>query len=77
METDKCRSCGEEVDVEYLLVTECQDILCEACLMHHDCDECFPSECESDSDYESPTEEGSDASTTESSETDGHSFSGE
>jgi len=51
MEVDNCRACGVELDVEHLVVTECDDILCNACCMHHECDICTPSEHDSDSDY--------------------------
>ena len=54
-ETDECQGCGELLEVENLLVTECDSILCHACLMHHNCDECFPSEADSDSDYDPTT----------------------
>lgn len=72
MDRDNCRSCGEELDIEYLIVTECEDILCEACAGHHDCSVCFPSEHDSDSEY-TTVEEGEDSSSTESCETDDQS----
>ena len=68
MEVDNCRACGVELDVEHLLVTECDDILCAACAAHHECDVCTPSEHDSDSDY-APT------ATSQSSETDEESSS--
>jgi hypothetical protein len=62
MERDNCRGCGELLDVEYLIVTECEDILCEACAGHHDCSICDSSEHESDSEY-TPTATSCDEST--------------
>jgi len=50
-EIDNCRSCGQVLEVEHLIVTECGDILCAACMGHHDCSTCFPSEHDSDSSY--------------------------
>jgi len=50
-ERDICQSCNEEIDVEHLIVTECDEILCNACTAHHDCSVCFPSEHDSDSEY--------------------------
>ena len=50
-EVEICRACGVELDVEYLLATECDDILCTACAAHHECDICTPSDHDPDSDY--------------------------
>lgn len=70
METDNCRACGAVLDVEHLVVTECDDILCSACMGHHECSICGTEPSEHDSDSEYVTEE---ASTTRSSETDDQS----
>jgi hypothetical protein len=68
-ERDTCRGCGELLDVEYLIVTECDDILCSACTAYHDCSICFPSDADSDSDYNPVDDVGEESSTTQSSET--------
>ena len=54
-EQELCQCCGELINVEYLIVAECGDILCSGCTCFHDCDVCFPSEADSDSDYVSTT----------------------
>jgi hypothetical protein len=54
-EQESCQCCGELTDVEYLIVAECNSILCSGCVGLHDCDICFPSEADSDSDYVSTT----------------------
>ena len=65
-EVDTCRSCGEDLLVEHLLMSECGDILCTGCMEHHaPCDICW-SEHESDSDY--VPEEVSSESASESTE---------
>jgi hypothetical protein len=65
-EYDTCRSCGEDLEVQYLLMTECGDILCASCMEHHaPCDICF-SDDDSDSTY-IPEEESEEVSTDESS----------
>lgn len=62
---DTCRACGQFLAVEHLVVTECDDILCQGCLSHHDCSICGSETEDSDSDYE-PSED--ECLTTEPSE---------
>ena len=63
-ERDNCRACGEVLDVEHLIVTECDDILCGACMGHHDCSICGTAE-DSDSDYVPSEEKSSEDETDE------------
>ena len=65
-DVDTCRGCGEELEVEHLLMTECGDVLCVGCMeFHAPCNICWD-EHESDSDY--IPEEVSSSETSESSD---------
>jgi hypothetical protein len=66
-EEDICRSCGQLLEVEHLVITECGDILCNGCMGFHDCDICSSGHVSTDSDY-TPTEESSGSEEEEESE---------